>query len=197
MIHRQRHLIADFVANLRHILLEHIKPLLRHVNARERMRRRHQLIAALVAHHVPRHRAALHVQYVRGVFLHVVQKAQRRGQRARLVHQKADAQIHLEERKAALHALFERPAHVAARVAALDVRIAVDADLIAEFAAQQLIQRHAVRLARQIPERHLDRRDAAALPGGAAELLDLVEDLVHVAGIFAEDAAFEHQRVGL
>ena len=35
------------------------------------------------------------------------------------------------------------------------------------------------------------------LPGRRTELLDLPEDLVHVAGVLAEDAALEEQRVRL
>jgi hypothetical protein len=34
------------------------------------------------------------------------------------------------------------------------------------------------------------------LAGGAAKLLDAAEKLIHVAGIFAEEAGFEHQGIG-
>ena len=64
-------------------------------------------------------------------------------------------------------------------------------------AAKHLIGRDVPRLARQIPERHLDGDDAAGLPRVAAELLQLAEDLVDAAGVLAEDAALEKERIGL
>ena len=39
-------------------------------------------------------------------------------------------------------------------------------------------------------------KESAALPGGAAELLDFPENPVHVAGVFPQNPAFKHQRVG-
>ena len=75
--------------------------------------------------------------------------------------------------------------------------VAIAADLVAELAAEHLVDRHAVGFARQVPERHLDAADAAGLPRVAAELFDLAEDLVDVAGILAQDAALQDQRVVL
>ncbi|MPN62966.1 hypothetical protein SDC9_210719 [bioreactor metagenome] len=49
------------------------------------------------------------------------------------------------------------------RMLAVHVRIAVHADLIAEFAAQHLVQGHAVGLARQVPQRDLHAGYPAAL----------------------------------
>ena len=66
-----------------------------------------------------------------------------------------------------------------------------------QLAAQQLIHGNTVCLAGQIPQSDLNTGDAAALTGMAAELLDLTEDLIHITGIFANDSALEHQRIGL
>ena len=41
------------------------------------------------------------------------------------------------------------------------------------------------------------QRQRAALTGGATKLLDLTEDLVHIAGILADDTAFKHKGIGL
>ena len=161
------------------------------------MRCGHDGIAFLSGNHVRRDRAALHVEDVRRVFLHVVKEAQRCAQRARLIHQDADAQVHLEEGEAHLQPLFERKPHrVAGIVLAVSVGVTVDTDLVTILAAQQLPDRHAPCLARQIPQGDLHTRDTAALAGMAAELLDLVHDLVDIAGVFAQQAAFQHQRIG-
>ena len=76
-------------------------------------------------------------------------------------------------------------------------RVGIEPDAIAELAAEHLPARHAPGLAGQVHHGHLDAAHAAGLPRVAAELLDLAEDLVDVAGVLAEDAALEHQRVGL
>ena len=76
-------------------------------------------------------------------------------------------------------------------------RVGVEADAIAELAAEHLPARNAPGLAGEIHQRHLDAAHAAGLARVVAELLDLPEDLVDVARVLAEDAALEHQRVGL
>ena len=48
----------------------------------------------------------------------------------------------------------------------------------------------------EVPERDFNGRDTAALPAMAAELLDAAEQPVDVAGILAEQAALQHQRIG-
>jgi len=126
--------------------------------------------------------------------LHVVEVAERRDERAGHVHHELDAEVHLEEREAARHALLQGLAHVAA--AALRVRVAVAADAVAPPAAEQLPHRHAPRLARDVPARELDRAHAARLAAVAAELLDAAEDLLDVARVLAEDAALQDFRVG-
>ena len=107
------------------------------------------------------------------------------------------AQIHLEKSEAHVQPFFQGKAHIVAGVTTLHVRIAIHADLVPEFAAQQLIQGHAVGLARQIPQGNFNAADAAALPGMAAELLDLAENFIHIAGVLTQNAAFEHQSIGL
>ena len=54
-----------------------------------------------------------------------------------------------------------------------------------------------VGLTGQVPQCDLHTADAAALTGVAAKLLDLAEDLVHIAGVLADDTALEHQSIGL
>src|SRR6185312_16064797 len=54
--------------------------------------------------------------------------------------------------------------------------VRVNPDLVPPPASQHLINRHAIHFARDIPQRHFDRADAAPLTGIAAELLDLLED---------------------
>ena len=74
--------------------------------------------------------------------------------------------------------------------------IAVHPHAVAELAAQHPIDRNAVSLARQIPQRNFQTADAAALAALAAELLDLAEQAIHVAGVLAEQTALEHRGIG-
>ena len=128
------------------------------------------------------------------VLLH---EAQRGADGVRLVPELADAEVHLEEGKTHLHALLQRLAHGLTGVLAAHVGIAIDADLVAELAAQHLVDGHAIGFARDIPEGQLDATDAAGLASMMAELLDAAEDLVDVAGVLAQDAALEHQGIAL
>ena len=61
------------------------------------------------------------------------------------------AQIHLEKSEAHIQPFFQGKAHIVTGMTALHVRIAVHANLVPEFAAQQLVQGHAIGLASQIP----------------------------------------------
>ena len=151
MVDGQRHIVADHIPDLPDVVFQHIQSMLGQMNAGEGVGGMYQIVAFLVAHHVRRDGTALHVQNVRRITLHVVQKAQRRGQGPGLVHQKTNAQIHLEKSEAHVQPLFQGKAHIVAGMAALHVRIAVHANLVPEFAAQQLVQGHAIGLASQIP----------------------------------------------
>ena len=131
-----------------------------------------------------------------GVFLHILQHTEGGVQTARLVVQQLNAEIHFDDGEAHIDALLNGAAHVGAGVLAVHVGVAVNAHLVAEFAAQHLPQRDAPRLAGQIPQRDLDAADAAALTGGAAKLTNAAEELIDIAGIFADQTGFEHQRIG-
>ena len=72
----------------------------------------------------------------------------------------------------------------------------IDAHLVAELAAQHLVDGNAISLAGQVPQGDLDGRDATTLPTMAAKLLDAPEQSIDVAGVFAQQAALEHQRIG-
>src|SRR5262249_8110316 len=76
-------------------------------------------------------------------------------------------------------------------------RIGVEPYAISELSAEELPAGDAPGLAREIHHRHLDPAHAAGLARGGAELLDLPENPVDVAGVFAEDAALQHERVRL
>ena len=75
---------------------------------------------------------------------------------------------------------------------ALHVRVAVNPDAVPVFTAKHLVHRDAVGLAGQVPQGDLNPADPAALTGGTAELPDTPEELFHVAGVFTQDAAFQH-----
>ena len=94
-----------------------------------------------------------------------------------------------------MRAFSRLPVSRAARLAG--VGVAIHAHAVAELAAEHLVDRHAVGLAGKVPQRDLDRRDAAALAAVAAELLDAPEEPVDVARVLAEEPALQHQREGL
>src|SRR5579885_2899305 len=91
---------------------------------------------------------------------------------------------------------------VAARLQALSVNLGVlrfrgvgiAPNAVPERTAKHLVDRNAIRLARKVPQCHFHRANAACLPGGTAELLNLAEDLIHVARIFSENTALQLQR---
>ena len=195
MIHRQGHLIPDDFPDLAHIVFQEVQSLFRQVDPREGVGCVDDRVALLVPDHIRRHRAALDVQDMGRVALHILDEPEGSVDGPRLIHQQADAQIHFKEGEAHLHPLFERQAHVVPGMLPVHVRIAVYADAVPETAAQELIHRDAVRLPRQVPQGDLDAGYAAALPRMPAELLDLAENAVHIAGVFPQDAALEHQGV--
>ena len=124
-----------------------------------------------------------------------LEHAGRGADRPRDVHDLGEAEIHLEEGVAERHPLLQPLAGLrAARHAR--VGVAIHAHPVAELAAEHLVDRNAVGLAGEVPERDLDRRHAAALAAVTAELLDAPEEPVDVARVLAEEAALQHQREG-
>ena len=123
-----------------------------------------------------------------------LERARRRRNRALDPLQQADADIHLEELETVVHAPFEPLAHRPCRQRRCRYRC--------RSAPYRGTCRRPVdkRVGRKpcppVEERHLDAADAAALPPVIAELLDLTEELVDIAGVLAEQARFEQQRVG-
>ena len=197
VVDRERDVIADNIADLLHVVLKIIESLFGDLDAGEGVRGGDYLIALLMLHHVRGDAAALRVEDMGGVLFHVVNKAERGVDGSGLVKQQADAEVHLEEGEAHVHTLLECKTHVVPGVLAVNIGIGIDAYLVTVLAAEHLVKRYAVCLARKIPQRNLDTGHTAALTGVPAELLYFVEDLIDVAGVLANDAALEHECVGL
>ena len=130
VVHRERNLHADRVAHRRHVFAQLLDSLVRHLHRGERMRQSTPLPGA-------------HPRGTRhgvGDFRHHL-----------------DAQVHLQPREA--HLFF---AGLQALREDLGVfrfgGVGVDPDLVAEFAAQHLVDRHAVHFAGDVPERFFDWR---------------------------------------
>ena len=104
------------------------------------------------------------------------------------------AQVHFEHRKPRGDSLLIIGGDVCDGVRAR-VTLGVHADLVAKFPAKHLIDRHAISFAGQIPQRVLNRVDAAPPAVIRAMDLDLAEDLVNVAGILAEHSGLMRQHV--
>ena len=186
-----RNFPADHIAHVSHILLKIIKPLFRNMNTRMAVSRRKKF-KGFAAHHAGIDRTVRSLDNILHL-THILKITERRDKRVLDVHQKFNAKIHLEERKAHFHALFKRQTHIAP--AALGVGIAIAADLIAPLPAEKLPDGNTPRLAANIPARQLNRANAASLARIAAELLDTAENLLYITRIFAKNTAFEHRRV--
>ena len=192
VVDRDRHFIPDFRAHIRHVLLQIVESGFRNMNPGERMGGVEQIIR------LPAHRARINGTVRRAengflVFAHLLQKTERRTQRTGNIHQQFDTEVHFKESESFCHALPESLAHIAP--AAFGIGVAVAADPVAVFAAEQLPDGHAPGLSGKVPHRKLKSADTARLTGIAAELLDPAEDLFRIAGIFAENTALEHRRV--
>ena len=114
--------------------------------------------------------------------------AQRIGQRAGNIANAIDAQVQFQEGEALFDSLLK----------AVDVGVGcirIKTDTVAIAPAEHLVDRHAIRLARQVPKGHLDGGNAAALPSMRAELPDAFEDLLDVAGILVKESALEDQGI--
>ena len=187
----QGHLIPDDAADLLHILLQDVQALFGHMDAGEGMGDIEQVVRMVPRPaDLLRHGAVRPGQAFQGI--HLLHEPQRRADRAGHVPEDPEAQVHLQEGEAHGHAGPQRPAHLQAGMLSFHVGIAVDADPVAVFPAQHLVHRHAVRLAGQVPQGDLHPADAAALPGRAAELFDAAEQLLHIAGVLAQEAALQH-----
>ena len=117
------------------------------------------------------------------------------GERAGDVLDEIDAEVHFEPGEALLFALLQALA-VYLRVVRFG-GVGVAADLIAKFAAEHLVNGDVVGFSGQIPEGHFDGADASALARMKAKLFDFAENFVDIAGVFAQNAALQHERVGL
>ena len=220
VVQRQGHLHPDDAAHVLDVLLQVVQALLRDLNAREGMQdlaRVHRVVAVVQADgqllpirdrpNLPARRLKvvapdrrIHLVRLFRIGRPLLHVADGIVQHALLAGQKTDAQVHLQQRVAALQALFQRKAHRLALGTVFGhvrVRVAVDAHLVPELAAEHVVHGDAIRLSRQVPEGDLDAAHAATLPAVEAELLDPAEDFVDVAGVFAQYTALEHERVGL
>src|SRR5260370_10514062 len=104
-----------------------------------------------------------------------------------------DTQVHFHPGKAHLLALFGASA-IFLGVHRL-LCVGVDADGVAPFAAKHLVDGYVVYLASDVPERHLYCADAAGLAPAAAELRDLLKQVVDAQRILADDATLEHHGI--
>ena len=106
-----------------------------------------------------------------------------------------NSQVHLEPRQAHFLLADSHALGIDLRVSRLR-RVGVNSNFVAELPAEHLKDRHVVGFAGQVPQRHLDAGDSAALPRRPAKLLDLAEQPVHVARVFVEETALEEERIG-
>ena len=82
-------------------------------------------------------------------------------------------------------------AHVEAHTAV------INAHLIAHFAAQQFVDRHASSFARDVPQRKLNGADRRPPRLKAAEAANFEHDPFHIGGVFAQDVVLVKQDVRL
>ena len=198
MIDSKRYLIADDFTHLTDVFLQYVQAVFGDLNPCMGMGSGDDLVALLVPDHVGRDRAALGIEDVGGVLLHIVNKAQRRADGAGLIQQKADTQIHFQKSEAHVQPLFQRQAHgVTALILAVHIGVAIDPDPVPVLAAKHLIQGYAPGFAGQIPKSNFNAADAAALTGRPAKLLDLMHEPVNITGIFPQNPALEHKGIGL
>src|SRR5262249_25972948 len=119
----------------------------------------------------------------------------RRNDRSWDAFEQANPYIHLEEFEAALHAFLEQIAHLRTIRHGGGIDIATHA--VTELPPRQHIAGNAIGLARQIHQRHFDATNATGLTTMMAELLNLAEDLIDIAGVFTDQTALEQQGIGL
>jgi hypothetical protein len=73
--------------------------------------------------------------------------------------------------------------------------VGIDTDLVTKFAAQHLVDGHAIHFAGDIPERFFHGDHATGLPRVTAELLDLLKDVSDAERVLAYHAALQKKRV--
>ena len=105
-----------------------------------------------------------------------------------------DPKVHLKPGKALFAAILE-PLAVDRRIVRLR-GVGIEPDAVAKLASKQLIGRHVVGLAGQVPQSRFDPADATGLPGVKSKLLNLAKNLIYAAGILADQAVLQHQCVG-
>src|SRR5437899_658572 len=117
------------------------------------------------------------------------------GNRAGSVGNHLDAQIHFEPGEAHDFLAFFHALRVDFRIFRLG-GVGIDTNLVAKLAAAyQRVHGSVVDFAGDIPERHFDGADSAALARVSAKLLHLAENLVELEGILAQYPALEKQRI--
>ncbi len=199
VVDRQRDLIADHRTDFLDIVLQVIEALLGDVDTGEGMRD----VVLVVGTVRPPARSSLiaaslgFASHLSGVMI-LIQETDRSGQATLDIPELVDAQVHLQHGVAVLlNALLQSVTHVQAGVLAVNVGIAVHTNLIAELTAEHLVNRNAVGLTGDIPQREFHAADAARLTGHTAELLDAAEDLVDVAGVLTDEETLEHLSIEL
>src|SRR5579864_3979589 len=117
------------------------------------------------------------------------------GDSARSVGDHLDAQIHLEPSETHDFLAFLHALRVDFRIFRLS-GVGIDANLVAELAAAyQRVHGSVVNFSRNIPQRHFDSADSAALARVSAELLDLAENFVELQRILAQNPALKKQGI--
>ena len=111
----------------------------------------------------------------------------------------ADALLDHEEVFGPLHHPLDVGGVVLGAVAGalLADRAVVDADLVADLAAEELVDRHAGGLAGDVPEGVLDGADRRAVGLEGAALADLQHHPLDVGGVLADQRVAEVQDAGL
>src|SRR5687768_3457654 len=109
--------------------------------------------------------------------------------RAGHILQKVDADIHLQGRVTVVDAFL----HAVCIFSGIlrDGGIAIYSDTVAVLAAEQHVYGNIVSFACQIPQRHLDSRNATALTTMMAELSDLLEESLYIARVLSQQSAFQ------
>src|SRR5262249_7504810 len=107
--------------------------------------------------------------------------------------EKIDPHVHFEEREPHLEPCLHSPRILGS--VARNRGISIEPHPVAVSTSEHLINGDLERLPGEVPERHLHAANAAALAAVVAELLDLLEQALDVAGVLAQKPALEHERI--